>query len=1003
MISLLRFRVRPGRLPLAALAVLALAVGPAGPARAQTVELYENVGSTEYQTYPPVVDARAFVNNGNFVIRSFLPFDTLNTINFTNRGLIGGTVGIDFLHLGPNGKRSWADNFVNISRGEIRVGTGSLFPFSIGNPGLDLTPSTLRILATNVVNRGLLQVAAPGLIRIHGKNVDLANGGLEIAPIEGRGSVNDPPFDFTPDVGIGDLYWGGVTNLLSDTSEMLSVVGDTVLTGTPNHWTTNTFTEAIERFSLAAPHSFAISNSFSETNHVVQAVFALVPDGMDVEARFITAETPLPERYTAMVEIATSIRNAVTGEDDSYTLYLTDELAWSTNQFLLPNAAGGGFRPAPYNVARIDLEGLWLLGRPHDLDLTIGPELFYNTTYSNTTSTNLYAAYSAEVSNDLASPIVLENAGGVDSLVGRIEIEAERLDLSNTRFRGEGLVSVKTDHLVEFSGDRQAPVMDGLNFDFRLANTNGVLDFRNLGRRTTQRFQGAVKMFSMSWTNQYGVDPPTEPPPDPPDPTEPVEPGEPETVVHEVFHHVLLVDARYLTTEDIPVYTHDLHLSGETVVVRDDLEIVSSFRSDARELTLEGDLVFAEHPEFSDRIYRLGAENFPRLRRLTVGGSLEVADTIDLGTGDSGPLESFINRGSVTAFSLNLVADRWEHAGFLQGSALVKIRAGQAKFDECVVISGNRLELEGTDYKFRNAELNVANKLVIDIAGTLTDAGPGSENTFEVGGGLELVRPAAGGDLLGTTVILSVPRFAREILLWSAEDRGAAAVGYVDNTAVGRLVVNAPDDGRLLIAPAGAAAAIYVDYLELVGDMAEDWDRLLRVEEGMTLYFAYSNVPVEELDGGLDGRLQWVSSFSGPNSSFEYLHPETGESVRVNRGLAESLTIDSDGDGTANGLDLTPFGGLGDPGTGDEIERRRLKLAVALSEAAVGERMVRLSWEAAAGRSYRVEYRERFPEGQWLRLDEVDNAAEERRTVTVTDRIAGDSTVRFYRLISQPR
>ena len=86
------------------------------------------------------------------------------------------------------------------------------------------------------------------------------------------------------------------------------------------------------------------------------------------------------------------------------------------------------------------------------------------------------------------------------------------------------------------------------------------------------------------------------------------------------------------------------------------------------------------------------------------------------------------------------------------------------------------------------------------------------------------------------------------------------------------------------------------------GDLAST----LQVDPNLTLYFAYANVPVEQLDGLLGGRLRWVRDFVGPNSGVAVALP-SGRTIIVNRGLRESPTIDSDGDGIPNSIDEQPF------------------------------------------------------------------------------------------------
>jgi hypothetical protein len=185
-----------------------------------------------------------------------------------------------------------------------------------------------------------------------------------------------------------------------------------------------------------------------------------------------------------------------------------------------------------------------------------------------------------------------------------------------------------------------------------------------------------------------------------------------------------------------------------------------------------------------------------------------------------------------------------------------------------------------------------------------------------------------------------------------------------------------------------------VDFLELSGSVQIDILNTLIIDSNMVLYFADSNVPVEELDGLFadsakpEGRLRWVSSFAGPNSSVDVLLSD-GRTIQVNRALRESLNIDSDGDGIPNGLDDAPFDNL----VVTEVE-------------VVGEPVpgtVAISWKAAAGASYTVEFLDGMAGSAWQALTVKNNAALEPGILTVLDTSAADSPVqRFYRVRLNP-
>ena len=82
----------------------------------------------------------------------------------------------------------------------------------------------------------------------------------------------------------------------------------------------------------------------------------------------------------------------------------------------------------------------------------------------------------------------------------------------------------------------------------------------------------------------------------------------------------------------------------------------------------------------------------------------------------------------------------------------------------------------------------------------------------------------------------------------------------------------------------------------------------LNIKDGMTVYFAASNLPEEKLDGMRGGKLRWVDDYAGQYSSMPIYLPGSGESVNVNRAHRRSKIFDTDMDGVANGFDPTPYG-----------------------------------------------------------------------------------------------
>ena len=936
-----------------------VALAATSAAWAQPTELYENFGFVDASSELPI-DAASFANYGSFSVFSTLPFDTQNTLNFTNRGLMDGIVGFNFQHINDAGDRGPALNFVNERGGEITAGP----------PGLESEPSYLLIEAENIINQGRLNVGAGGLIRISGDEVDLFNAGLEVNPIAGTGTINGTNF-FVPDSGLVDEYWGGITNVVGDSSTVLRLSGSTLAVRSPTHSATNRqFLPLSIDLSFQSPNSFVVSNAINETNIIVQAVFAVMGDpSIQTSARF--APSPRTnEISTAMLEMGVPITNVVDGATDIFKLYLSDTLAWHTNLFLLRNTNDITQRPFTYELSRIEPAD-WFGGlTPADIEVT--PDLLWGSTYSNTTTTNLYAAYSANVDN-LVTPRVDNGTATAGDLPGRVEINAKNLNLNNTRFRGEGLISINAEHLQ----DSRGAIIDSQNVSFNLASTNGVLQVQDLGRTAIKRFNGQLRAFSMIWTNQSGSV--TEEVVD--DAAAGTSTTNMITNVIDIFHHVMIVDGTQLRTS-VPVSTHDFVANGESVILSDSMSVNRSFTSDASFLTNDGEIFFA------DSLPNFGATNLPNVMEFNNNGSFSIAEIADFGFDRATPLDRFVNRGAINAFSPRISTEYFENSGDISGGGRVVLQSTPAKLEGGSVLSGRDIDLSGRDIKLRNYQVASGLRLGIDVSGTLTDSGPGSNNLISVGDGFVLHQKPASGDLLGTSINSNIPRFFRVDHLWAAEDRGPTAEGFKNNAALGQLQITGPAGSEARFAASNGTGAIYIEFLQFNDAFETAGAGALVIDEGMVVYFADSNLPVESLDGAHNGRLRWVRDFAGENSSIDVVVADTGRTVRVNRGLRESLIIDSDGDGTANGIDLTPFDGviLTDVGV----------------QANVNSVTTTLSWVAAAGTEYRVEYRSSVSAEGWEFLRNIANPSTDRKKITVTDEVPIGDGSRFYRVTYLP-
>jgi hypothetical protein len=145
----------------------------------------------------PTIDATRVVIRERFNINIPTPYQTLNTLFYTNTGsgLVMGFPGFryDFF---TNNSRRMMDTWVN--------------------QGTNSGTTWLMVWATNIHSTGPILAGPSGLVKLDGKNITLVrNGlraGLEPGVAFGEGSAFMGSTNYINAVGISDLYWGTGTN-----------------------------------------------------------------------------------------------------------------------------------------------------------------------------------------------------------------------------------------------------------------------------------------------------------------------------------------------------------------------------------------------------------------------------------------------------------------------------------------------------------------------------------------------------------------------------------------------------------------------------------------------------------------------------------------------------------------------------------------------------------------------------------------------------------------------
>ena len=131
------------------------------------------------------------------------------------------------------------------------------------------------------------------------------------------------------------------------------------------------------------------------------------------------------------------------------------------------------------------------------------------------------------------------------------------------------------------------------------------------------------------------------------------------------------------------------------------------------------------------------------------------------------------------------------------------------------IITQTHSFVTGDVLKLSNWDAFAGARLVFDVSQTITDTGTAGTNTIFVQGGIEMSPDRPRGDLLGTTIIAQSSTLEFYDIIWSAEDRGPNAGGFVDNLAIGRLVLSGGNASVFQLVTPRANGAMYVDVLRI--------------------------------------------------------------------------------------------------------------------------------------------------------------------------------------------
>jgi hypothetical protein len=428
----------------------------------------------------------------------------------------------------------------------------------------------------------------------------------------------------------------------------------------------------------------------------------------------------------------------------------------------------------------------------------------------------------------------------------------KELNLALSTITGPNFLSLTCTN--QFDGAAGARIVSPYT-DLNLGVTNGSLSISNLIQSYVPNWVGTIQAWSTRWTatDTNGIT---------------------------TDYRVLIVSSKIAPTFSAP-QVQNLTLHGTNLVVSDALNIINSPSIDAQSLTLtlngagagspEGELNFESSSTFF-------ASSLPNLLWLTNNGTITLGNNGIFGGPPPANYLAFVNNGVLADSGSLIYASDFANSGsiynglgnfFLQSESAVFGGGYISATSGDIAITANSLVMS-------NVIVQAGRSLTLQATNLLTDGG--ANNTWTVGGsslnGINLPILPASGDLLGTTISMIAPTNKYVVNTWAGADRGVSAAGYLNNAALGSLILDArsvPPHSLFTFNPATGTNALYVVNLYLTNTAAtlisgSQSASALSISPNMTVYYqnAYSNgVPVSSTINGWNGnRLRWVDPAS---------------------------------------------------------------------------------------------------------------------------------------------
>ena len=823
----------------------------------------------------------------------------------------------------------------------------------IASQVLVLATNIVNSGAMSVGNAGLLSLAGDNVTNAYGtlaagfvSTVGETNFEEDATGLQGQDEAlleNNGPYYFFSSLDVYDLFWG-VTN-----GESVSMAGlsTDLPEGIPNYLSGERGLLGFGvpfiplNFDTAQYLVIATAYVIAQTNIYYNLVFVntnFADSNLSATVGFITGEAADLEYFSTttnadynadevIVQFAEPVYDVITGRTVTNGVYLIDDGALLPNMSLAVDASSpagfAGPNKFPTGYSRPNAFEMTTVTPQEWIDTTNGefgyiPEFIYaaDEFLSNKDAVDI-SEYGAQIGHNPASLSgtfsTLAAPGSAASIYlqdlpvdlpdptndgGRIQITAGNFDMTQARLRAEGMVILNVSNLT----GAPAAAVDWGEANATIGATNGTLTISNLFPLTFQRVRGDIYAVGITWQNtQTNYDF-----------------GNTNAAATNQWHyHVLVVDQNLYGT--FPSTVRNLTLTGkQSIVLQDGLNVINQVVFNTTNLIVNSTNYFSQN-----------AANFttattPYLQNLfiTTNGLLGTANNLDIGfnlnLGASSPagrtytVNTITNFGRLTAAAPVLQSAIFENDGLITtingGSILIEANAlglGLALTNNTnsLLAEGN-VDLSAATIAASNsvisAGLTVSGSLTLDATEKLTDfvSGIPTTNTnsviinhWTVTGGFDLPVKPATGDLFGTEIRTISTGIEEVTHVWAGTDMGATPAGFANNAVIGRLVLDRQSSNSVLrFSAAGAANAMYVDYLELTNFAYTNYRTGLLIDPNFTIYFAGCNADPEKLMEVYPG-LKWVQNYSGPNSTVVVPYLNSSNICLMNTNLAFSFEI----------------------------------------------------------------------------------------------------------------